>query len=328
MASYSVSSTTSTSATIALSGLNSAYTDKKFTCRLYGSEVDSFSATAGTTYSYTYTGLTAGTAYTFSISVEYWVPGIGYASDADIVGSFTTDSGSGGGGGGSDPDPPSPTYYPDYDYVYDDTSVTIYVYDASGYYLRYYLRLPNGTVIYDTDNYGRSRLEYEKTITGLTPNTTYILNVGYSEYSTGGVDWIGASTFTTDAAAINIATWDWNASNGYASANQTRTAYNAVTGQGYLSDFSYLVWNDIVDKVKEILDAIGEPWEAVYLSYSNTRMNSSDKAMTAARYNSVVYQIWNYYGGTFLSATQGGTIYGSLFTDLTARINAWIVAIS
>lgn len=319
MASYSVSDTTTTSATITLSGLNSVYTDKRFTCKLSGVEVEIVTETAGTTYSYTYTGLSADTYYSFSILVEYWVPGIGYATDDTVYGSFTTDS-SGGGGG----DDPYPTYDPEYDYTYDDKSVTVYVYDATGYYLRYYLRLTNGTVIYDTDDYGRSKLEYEKTITGLSPDTTYVLNVGYSEYRTGGVTWIGSSTFTTEAASISIDTWTWLGSNGSASGDATYTAYRAVVQKGYLSNFSYLVWNDIVDKVKEILDVLGKSWQGVYLSYSNTKMSYYDKAMTAARFNSVVYQIWYFYGGTYPNAVQGGIIYGSLFTDLTERINNWI----
>ena len=91
-------------------------------------------------------------------------------------------------------------------------------------------------------------------------------------------------------------TWDWQTSNYNASATQTKTAHNLVTNGGATSEFSYLVWNDMVDKVKHILDYLAGDYLAgswntdkYNYDYEDTLMENTriGRTLTAKRYNSL-----------------------------------------
>lgn len=84
--------------------------------------------------------------------------------------------------------------------------------------------------------------------------------------------------------------WDWQASNGQATALQTSLAYNAITNGGLCIDFSKLVWNDIVDSTNKLLIAIGKQWDNKYLSVANSKI-PNDGILTAAMFNSVRHNI-------------------------------------
>lgn len=132
---------------------------------------------------------------------------------------------------------------------------------------------------------------------------------------------------------MDITPWSWDISNGNASASQTETAYSAVQGKqtysarqskGLLSDFSHLVWNDMIDKVKKILDILGESWDDKYASYVDTKMSSLDKVLTAKRFNSLRYNIEIHYPTGIDEVSTGDIVYGSYFTTLADCINSWI----
>lgn len=78
------------------------------------------------------------------------------------------------------------------------------------------------------------------------------------------------------------------------------------------------------DKVKEVLDAIGASWDSQYASYSSTRMSSSDKALTARRFNSLRYNIGSYYPTGINEVSRGDTVYGWYFITITNSLNMWI----
>lgn len=125
---------------------------------------------------------------------------------------------------------------------------------------------------------------------------------------------------TAYVTLTSISKWSWYASNGRASAAQTQNAYNAVVGYGSLANFSYLVWNDMVDKVYSIRNAIGSGWDNSYASYSATCMTASDKTLTATRFNSLrrnTYTGWS-------AVSRGSIVYGSYFTQIANQINSWI----
>lgn len=159
------------------------------------------------------------------------------------------------------------------------------------------------------------------TFKGLNAGTSYDISVSIT--APGWTITVELDTSAeTDAASIDP--WSWSASNGSASASQTKAAYSAIRNKGSLSDFSYLVWNDMVDKVKEILDATGDIWNSRFASYSATRMSSSDKKLTATRFNSLRYNIGLRYSTGIDTVYSGDIVYGWYFTTLANCINNWI----
>ena len=125
---------------------------------------------------------------------------------------------------------------------------------------------------------------------------------------------------------LNVEKWDWQSSNGDASAEQTSAAYDAVTGQGKVSDLSYLVWNDMCAKVREIRLAVGDigAWDPAYGSYSSALMSASDRVLTASRFNNLKNQIGSQIGTGINDVSTGDIVKGSYFTTLTGRMNDWI----
>ena len=174
------------------------------------------------------------------------------------------------------------------------------------------------------------------TFTGLQPNTEYgvycviyhdsaVLKEVYGYVKTsvegGGGGGSGGTT---------IERWKWNASNGTASAEVTNKALTAVAFNGATTNFSYLVWNDMVNKVYEIIKATTNWWDSEYATYASTKMTESNKTLTADRFNSLrnnLELVCNYLG---LSKTgigkvnSGDTVYGDYFTTLADTMNSCI----
>lgn len=127
----------------------------------------------------------------------------------------------------------------------------------------------------------------------------------------------------TGGSSSNISLWSWKASNGSASIDQTVLAHEALTGHGPISDFSYKVWNDLVDKIYEaqgywMTDGTGG------LTYNNTRMSSTDKTLTANRFNSMKYNLGRNYSTGIADVESGDPVLGSYFITITNKLNAWI----
>lgn len=53
-------------------------------------------------------------------------------------------------------------------------------------------------------------------------------------------------------------------------------------------------------------------------------MTSSDKTLTAARFNSVRYNIGAHYSTGISEVASGDPVLGSYFTTLTTKLNEWI----
>lgn len=201
-----------------------------------------------------------------------------------------------------------------------DTTVTMRVTGIkSGQTVRFYVRVDPGSTVYANQTYTATSTSMTRTFSGLKAGTDYACNVNLD-----GSAWIGTKYFTTDSPAIKIDPWSWSSSNGSASAAQTRSAYTAVTNKGSVGNFSYLVWNDMVDKVKEILDANGDTWNTRFASYSATRMSAGDKKLTATKFNSLRYNIGLRYSTGIDTVYSGNTVYGWYFTTLAYCINEMI----
>lgn len=128
-----------------------------------------------------------------------------------------------------------------------------------------------------------------------------------------------------------IASWDWTKSNGSATAAQTQTAYTALTSNGKLSDFSYLVWNDLINKVKECVDGAGVSWGektgvdgAAGASYSAALMTATDKTLTAARFNAFRGNVGARVSTGVQPVSSGDPVVGSSFIAVINSLNTWI----
>lgn len=202
---------------------------------------------------------------------------------------------------------------------YTDSSVTIAVTGIqSGQTIRFYVREDPGNTTAADKSYTASATYMTRTLSGLSPDTDYACSVKVDD------SWIGTQYFTTESSSISVEEWSWSSSNGTATSSQTSKALSAVKNKGSLLNFSYLVWNDLVDKVKEVQDAKGKSWITKYASYSATKMSSSDKRLTATRFNSLRYNIGYYYSTGIPEVSKGDIVYGYYFTTLANCINQWI----
>lgn len=120
-------------------------------------------------------------------------------------------------------------------------------------------------------------------------------------------------------AASAPAHWSWTAS------TPRRNAQTALENKGAVSNFSYTVWNELCEKVLEIRQALGKSWSSYYLTFAKTKMSSTDKTLTAARYNSLRYNVGELYSTGISEVSSGDKVKGQThFLDLTDTINEWI----
>ena len=171
------------------------------------------------------------------------------------------------------------------------------------------------------------------TFTGLSPKTKYYILVDVMDHN--DEEWFAEFTGSITTAGLSLAYWSWTSSNGSASNTQTRNAYTALTTGGPVSDFSYRVWNDFVDKINECRKAAGYGWSEYYLSLDDTKMSSGDKMMTAYRFNSAKENIGSLYStGIYYPPNNkpyvdsGDPVRGRYFTDLTDVLNEWIESLN
>ncbi len=138
---------------------------------------------------------------------------------------------------------------------------------------------------------------------------------------------------------LEIEYWSWDKSNWNASEEETLTAYNAITTRGATTNFSYLVWNDMVEKVVDlgnIIDGEYVSWDDTHTSYSGTKMTLRDKELTAERFNSLRLNIELYgerlgvgtipYSDIPYPVYAGDIVLGEYFLTLTNYINDCIQA--
>lgn len=135
-----------------------------------------------------------------------------------------------------------------------------------------------------------------------------------------------SASSTRTVTLTNVERWSWSESNGRATAAQTQKAYSAITNKGKVTDFSYLVWNDLCAKVYAVRAAVGNigAWDTAYGSYASAQMTSSDKKLTASRFNNLKNQIGSQIGTGINDVSKGDKVYGSYFVTIANRINYWI----
>lgn len=201
------------------------------------------------------------------------------------------------------------------------SQATITVYPGSGYTkYRLFVRLTDSAsdVTYDTTVSTTSA--FSRTVTGLAPNTSYTVNAA-GVIGTVSDQWAGAQTFTTKA--IGVTPWSWTASNGSATAEQTRNAYAILQGTRSADDFSHLVWNDLVDKVEEMRTALGGIWDTVggqYLTASACKAAAGD-TLRAAAYNSLKVNVGSIQSTGIQDVAPGDEITGYHITHVVDVLN-------
>ena len=160
------------------------------------------------------------------------------------------------------------------------------------------------------------------TLTAQVHIYSYINGAYLEPVNADGDPYVFSYSYTHTVQSID--NFDWSSSNGSASASQTQTAYSVVNNNSTVSQFSYLVWNDIVDKVKEVLDALGYSWDTTYSTYANAKMSASDRYLTAVRFNSVRNNIGIHYATGISTKLIGDYVYGSDILLLVSKLNSWI----
>lgn len=131
---------------------------------------------------------------------------------------------------------------------------------------------------------------------GLSPGTQYTIKAEVFYYGSASTLQSVTATAKITTTKTSIERWDWEKTNstinpshsGEATAAETKKAFNACSEKKEVSNFSYKVWNDLVYKVYEARLASGSSnWDTTYGSFNNTLMTSSNKILTANRYNAV-----------------------------------------
>ncbi len=162
-----------------------------------------------------------------------------------------------------------------------------------------------------------------KSFTNLSPSTQYTVKV-VIKYSGGTLATLTSYVYTDEPSFAIPGKWYWGQSNGSATASQTQAALDALVGKEPTSNFSYLVWNDLVDKAYEVVSASGDSWDNSYATYASTKMTSSSKVLTASRFNSLRFNVGSHYSTGIAEVSTGDQVKANYFTTIANSINLWI----
>ena len=86
---------------------------------------------------------------------------------------------------------------------------------------------------------------------------------------------------------MSIIRWNWAKSNGVATATETQQSYNALLNKAGTHNFSHKVWNDIVNKVHELVIYCGYLWISQNGNKSDSQMDPGSP-FYAKKFNDVI----------------------------------------
>lgn len=212
---------------------------------------------------------------------------------------------------------------------YDHESITLYIYgvsvgDALRVFCRYYD--DESSSVYN-QSFEATQTAFYYVITGLSPETKYLVNVGTKTSVSSDTTTWGTKQEVTTTAKPTVAEWDWTISNGEASASQTYTAYRAMTELSncwWLGHFHYKVWNDLVNKAYEVITDRGGTWNTTYGTLSATRLSASDTEITSNKLNAVWWNLAQYITTGLSKMSAGDELTGDYFITLAEAINKTI----
>ena len=122
---------------------------------------------------------------------------------------------------------------------------------------------------------------------------------------------------------LPVEPWTWTGSNGQATAAQTRNAYSILQGTREPNDFSHYVWNDLVDKVVEMRQAVGYSWTTDtgrFPSASGCKV-SSGETMSALKYNALKTNVGSIRSTGIPDVSVGDEITGYMIVHITDVLN-------
>lgn len=180
-------------------------------------------------------------------------------------------------------------------------------------YYRFFLRFTEDTA-------GDNMLLYQYDVTSAEDFTvtypgvagrSYTGNVYYRASTTDSWTVMGGQTVVVPS----LSAWDWTAT------TDRQAAYAAITGQGKITAFKYTVWNELCAFVLEVLTSKSMTWSETYDTYANALMTSTDRAMTATRFNALLDNVNRLSASGVEGQRTGNKIYGSYFTAIADAVN-------
>lgn len=173
---------------------------------------------------------------------------------------------------------------------------------------------------------GGSSSSFKDSFAGFEKGTRYNWEAQLGYEVSGNIVWLDvydSGSFTTAGSSVIVEPWSWDASNGNATSVATRTAYNVLMGTENPSEFSHLVWNDLVDKAYEVRSARGYTWDTDggnYPSVSGCKV-SAGETLSARKYNGVRYNIGSILSTGIFDQSPGDKITGYKIYHLTEVLN-------
>lgn len=175
---------------------------------------------------------------------------------------------------------------------------------------------------------------YTVVVTSNVPNIISGLTPVYSLADDGG-RYKATRDVVIEKADLEYWSWHRGTDTDVIADSDRGRAYDAFTTKGLLSEFTYQTWNELVDKVQEVIDYINDNdaegcWQTKWftdgghLSKNDTYMYYNDKVMTAARFNALRYNIGTRYSTGIADKSPGDPIFGDYFVMLTDALNWWI----
>lgn len=138
-----------------------------------------------------------------------------------------------------------------------------------------------------------------------------------------------------------IKPWTWEESNGSAAYWQMKAAVEVLSNCGTTAGFFHPVWNDLVDKVSEVANALRYGWCNAPLKLSDMLISETYHPLTARMFNTLMYNthypVWSWqselgrteFHGVETHGEAGADIvYGRYFYELTERLNLVIAIIN
>jgi hypothetical protein len=100
----------------------------------------------------------------------------------------------------------------------------------------------------------------------------------------------------------------------------------AIDNRRPTREFDVQTWNDMVDKVAEIIDFTKDSWNGTYALKDDTKMKEYDpyNILTATRFNSLRLNIGSRVSTGITERVSGDIVYGDYFNILANCINSWI----